>query len=243
MINYSDDRKDFVQAVDQQGNFSAGIVSSSTERDYREFSPMAAIILNPIEDVSLFGNLSTAFAPPSTQTPGDLDAEESTQFEVGVKANALAGKLDFSATYFDINKENIALATASGIPNQVGSQKASGVEIEAAFRPGYNLSFQGNFTFTSSELTEFGELLPTGNPQFPFFPLDYSGNNPAFAPEQMATFWASKTFDAGVNIGAGLRYYGEQYIAPDNLYLVDAALFSGCQYLLHLQSGSGRGEF
>ncbi|HQU73023.1 MAG TPA: TonB-dependent receptor, partial [Calditrichia bacterium] len=191
MIRYSDDRQDYRQYFDNQGNFVAGLESSSTERNYNQFSPMVGLVVNPHEAVTLFGNLATAFAPPSTQVPGELDAEESTQFEVGARLQTLEGKVDLSVAYFDLQKENTPLATASGIPNQVGTQEATGVEVEMAIRPGSGVTIHGNFAYTDAKLTKFSELVATGNPLFPLFEQDYSGNRPAFAPEQMASVWLS----------------------------------------------------
>ena len=75
----------------------------------------------------------------------------------------------------------------------------------------------------SYELTEFNEVLfvpPTFAPVL----FDRSGNDPAFAPEDLWNFWLAKTWSNGFGVGAGGRLVGEQYIAEDNVYQAEDSL-------------------
>ena len=54
--------------------------------------------------------------------------------------------------------------------------------------------------------------------------FDRSGNDPAFAPEDLWNFWLAKTWSNGFGVGAGGRLVGEQYIAEDNVYEADDSL-------------------
>lgn len=236
-ITYSDDREDFVQTFSMTTGYQAGVESSSTDRSYSKLSPMAGLVVTPLPELTLFANASQAFAPPSSQVPGEPEAEESTQVEGGFRARFWDGKVAFNAAAFRIEKDNIAIASSDGSGRALGSQESRGVELELFFRPMRGCLWQVGYTYTDAELTRFGEVFFTPNPQpvpgfeYVAFEVDHSGNRPAFVPEHQFHAWWSRQFDMGLGFGLGGRFIGEHYIAPDNVYalesewLFDAALF------------------
>jgi iron complex outermembrane receptor protein len=52
--------------------------------------------------------------------------------------------------------------------------------------------------------------------------VDRSGNEPAFAPEDIANLWVIKRLPIGLELAAGARYVGRQFIAEDNAFALDA---------------------
>ena len=54
--------------------------------------------------------------------------------------------------------------------------------------------------------------------------VDRTGATPAFAPQHMLNVWAQKRLDNGLGVSLGARYVGEQFIAEDNVYIIDSVL-------------------
>ena len=202
---------------------------TSTQREYRQLSPMLGAIFAPTQTLSLYANAGRAFAPPSSQVVGDRDPEESTQYEVGAKAALLNGNLTANLAVFNLDKEHIAIPDDNGITQQLGDQRTRGLELELAARLAQGWYAQGTYAFLDAELTRFNEsvLVPTAEGFFPQI-FDRSGNAPAFAPEHLATLWAARDLGENLTLAAGIRYVGSQFVAEDNVYEIDGALTLDC---------------
>ncbi|MGH7602119.1 MAG: TonB-dependent receptor, partial [bacterium] len=70
-----------------------GQIPASANRSYEKFSPMLGIVYTPTASLSFYANTGKAFGPPSTLVVGNVEAEESTQYEVGAKTQFYNGKL------------------------------------------------------------------------------------------------------------------------------------------------------
>jgi iron complex outermembrane recepter protein len=51
--------------------------------------------------------------------------------------------------------------------------------------------------------------------------LDYSGNDPAFAPHHLASLWVMKEFSSGFGLGLGGRYVGSHFSSEANNFEID----------------------
>jgi iron complex outermembrane receptor protein len=204
VIDYNDNRSDFG-------------FPSVTSRNYKKFSPMVGLVVSPVPSLSFYANAGQSFAPPSSLTFGDPKPEESTQFEIGTKLNALNGKLRSSLAVFHLQKDNISIPDElTGIPQQIGDQRSRGFEFEVAAQPLRNWHTFLNYAFTDAELTEFSERDNLARTI-----VNRSGNTPAFAPKHILNFWTTKQYKSGIGFGAGFRYVSSQFIDEDNLYKID----------------------
>ncbi len=204
-------------------NISFEDEKTATTREYNKFSPMAGFTFAPANTFSVYVSAGRAFAPPSTLTVGEREAEVSTQYEAGIKRRYYDGRLNTTLAVYHLKKENIAIPDDNGITKQNGDQRSRGVEVEAAAQPGRNWQIFLNYAYNDAELAKFNEFVfdPFIN-NFRFF--NRSGNAPAFAPKHLLNFWSNKEFKNGLGIGAGSRYIGKQYIAEDNAFEIDEAL-------------------
>lgn len=188
------------------------------ERSDSELSPMFGAVWLPTDAVSIYGNFSRSFAPPSPRAFGELEPERSRQLEAGVKAWFMDRRARATAAIYHLERDNIAIPDDNGFTQQIGNQRSRGFELELAVEPGDGVRAVASYAYNDAELTEFAELVfpPFGTDQLVPTVFDRSGNRPAFAPEHLADFWASKSFARGYVIGVGGRYMGEQFIAEDN---------------------------
>ncbi len=197
---------------------------SGSERDDTEFSPMVGVVVAPRTDLSIYGNFSRAFAPPSARVVGDAVPEESTQVEFGVKKLFAPWNASTTFAVYQLERENIAIPDDNGFTQQVGNQRSRGFELELSAQPDPSLRTFVAYAYNDSELTNFTELV-----QLPVFPpafelVDRSGNRPTFAPEHILNFWVSKDLPRGFGVGGGGRYVSEQFIAEDNQFAIDGVL-------------------
>ena len=213
---------------------------SGTERDYQQFSPMLGAVYSPQPALSFYANAGRAFAAPSARIVGERKAEESAQFELGTKMQLLAGKLGLNAALFDLDKDHIAIADDNGLTQQLGDQRARGLELEltAQLRPDWHLL--ASYTYLDAELTRFAEVVfvPTAEGFVPQV-FDRSGKTPAFAPKQMLTLWTAGDV-ADFTLSGSARYTGSQFIAEDNVYEIDGVFIADLGLAYRLRQGTLR---
>ena len=223
-FNYKDSRQLFSQQI--------GAFNAPTKREYKKASPIVGVNFSPAPNWSLYANVGKAFGPPSSQTVGDLKAEESEQIEFGAKTQWLDGKLNATLAFYDIKKDNLTIPDYSGLAYNLGKQKSRGLELEMTLEPIRSWQTFVTYAFTDAELTEFQEdvLVPTQTGQT-VLRFDRSGNAPAFAPKHIFNVWTNRELKQRFGIGAGARYLSEQFIDEDNafkidgIFLVDAMLY------------------
>ena len=204
------------------------------QRDDHEISPMLGAVYLPHPNLSLYGNYSRSFAPPSPRVFSQLEPEESEQVEFGVRLELLDRRGRITAAVYELERQNIAIPDDNGFTQQVGNQRSRGFEFELAAEPGGGLRAVLSYAYNDAELTQFAEqLLVPGPTGLVPVVIDHSGNRPAFAPQHLFDFWGSKSFRSGLGIGLGARYVGAQFIAEDNrftipdAFIVSAALSYG----------------
>jgi iron complex outermembrane receptor protein len=190
--------------------------------DDEEISPFVGITWAPSTTLTGYLNAGRSVAPPSTRA-GSLEPEQSEQLELGMKNVFFDGRMHLTVAAYQLERQDIAIFDDNGFTAQTGSQRSRGVEVELAGSIGDGFRYQIACARSASELTEFNELVFPP----PFFQptiLDHSGNDPAFAPEDLWNFWVAKTFRGGFGLGGGGRLVGEQFIAEDNVFVIDQAL-------------------
>lgn len=193
-----------------------------------KLSPMLGASLAASDAMSIYGNYSRSFAPPSTRTFEDLAPEESEQVELGFKLRFLDGRAQATAAVYRLVRDNIAIPDDNGFTQQIGNQRSSGFELELAAEPGAGFRGVVSYAYNDAELTEFSERVMGFTPLgVPFEQtLDRSGNRPAFAPEHLLNVWVSKTISRGLGVSLGGRYIGNQFIAEDNAFNIDHAFIA-----------------
>jgi iron complex outermembrane receptor protein len=207
-IDYEDTRTLFLQGFP---------VPASANRNYEKFSPMLGLVYSPTANLSFYANTGKAFGPPSTLVVGNVEAEESTQYEAGAKTQFYNGKLHATVAAYHLKKNNLTISSSSSLAFLAGKQKSRGVEIELMAEPVRQWQTFIAYAFTEPELTEFVDQIDGAQT----VRIDRSGNVPAFAPKHILNVWTNKTFDNRLGLGVGGRYLSEQFIDEDNAYKID----------------------
>ena len=124
----------------------------------REFSPRVGVVYKPVDSVSLYASYSQSFTPEIGSTfEGDpFEPETGEQFELGVKAEFLDGRLSATLAAFELTRENVITADPDnpGFSVQTGEQRSRGVELDIAgeIRPGWKVI--ASAAYIDAEITE-----------------------------------------------------------------------------------------
>jgi iron complex outermembrane recepter protein len=170
-------------------------------------------------------SVATFFNPLiGTGSAGPLKPEEGEQYEAGIKYEPTFFDGSFTASVFQINKENYTVS--SGPPAwtrlQLGEVESRGVELEAKANLNENWKLLGSLTYTDIEITKN--------------PLNSAlvGNTPYIVPDWTASLWLDYTVTQGplegLSLGSGVRYKGESWADDENTAkvpdstVVDAAI-------------------
>ncbi|NEQ42349.1 MAG: TonB-dependent siderophore receptor [Leptolyngbya sp. SIOISBB] len=182
------------------------------------FTPRIGLVYQPIEEISLYGSYSTSFSPNGgTTRSGDLlDPEEGEQFEVGVRAEVLDGRLSANLALFNITKQNVATADPDALPGDnfvvaTGEQRSQGVELDVIgeIMPGWNIV--ANYAYTDADITEDNTGL--------------EGNRLFGVPEHNLNLWTTYEIQsgdlAGLGFGLGFNYVSERFGDNDNSFVLE----------------------
>jgi iron complex outermembrane recepter protein len=208
-IRYNQEKQTF-----EELSSSVAILPSRSETP-SDVYPMAGLLYQPSKEWTIYGSYSTSFVPiaPNMQDASGVfsfEPEKGKQFELGLKAELLKGKLYGTLALFDIKKENtLALITCNpGIAGtcmqSVGEETSRGAELELNLRPLRNWQVVLGYAYVRAEISKATTASAA--------PLE--GSQLTNAPEHKAQFWSrydvSSGWAKGLGIGFGLTYVSEQ---------------------------------
>ncbi len=203
-----------------------GRANSSVDRDDSEFSPMLGLVVETLENWTVYASASRAHAPIGARVVGaaELEPERATQSEAGIRYSAPDDRLRATVAIYDADRSNLAITGDNGFTQQAGDQRSRGVELELAVQPVPRLRLLFSYAYNDAEFTEFNQLERVGPGPTDFAVRDRTGNRPAFAPEHLAQLWVNHRFESGFALSGGARVFSGQFIAEDNQVEIDGAL-------------------
>ncbi|MGJ8544175.1 MAG: TonB-dependent siderophore receptor [Sulfitobacter sp.] len=192
------------------GTVSEGDISQTTGRVGVTYK------LNP--NLSLYGSYAQSVVPAGI----GVDPEEGEQIEFGAKWRPSGSNTLLSAAVYDLSKTNITRTNpATNLQEPIGEVRVRGFDLEAKTELG-NLDITAAYSYLDAEITENGT---SGN----------VGNTPSLVPSQIASIWASKTWEnvgrGDLTLGLGARYSDGYFFDNSNtaghtgsFVVVDAAV-------------------
>lgn len=210
-------RYDWVHAESDDGpNFYAPTLNTTTESDDGAASGRAGLAYTFSNGVTPYASASTYFNPvPGTTAAGAFfKPEEGEQYEVGVKYVPTFMNALFTASLFDITRQNVLAPdpVVNFASTQTGEVTSKGIELEAKVNVSEQLKVTGAFTAYDLEITKGGLQIPSFAPGVPPTVIDLAGKRPVIVPEILASaafdYTFRNSFLNGLSVGAGVRYYG-----------------------------------
>ncbi|MEA5605705.1 TonB-dependent siderophore receptor [Nostoc sp. UHCC 0252] len=203
--------------------------TDESEQNDSAFSPRIGLVYQPSKSVSLYTNYTQSFNPTQGFNPDDsaFEPTKGTQYEVGIKADFLEGRLSTTLAAYQISKTNVVTTdpdperAAQGFSTQVGEQRSRGIELDIAgeILPGWKVS--ASYAYTNAEVSEDVSI-----------PI---GNRLEDVPYNQASLWTTYQIQngdlKGLGFGLGLFYVGTRagnlansFEIPDYLR-TDAAIY------------------
>jgi len=196
-------------------NFERAKVGTVEGYHQTALSPKLGLVYEVVKDqVSVFGNYMNGFQnmQPVTQPDASqlvLDPIYAVQYEGGIKAEAFNKKLTGSVSYYNITIDNATRLDGNGYTIQDGKQVSKGVEFEVISTPVNGLNIVAGYAYNDNRIVK-----ATTN-------SNIEGNKATGAPENVANFWATYTFQdtlKGLGFGAGANYVDKNFFTADNTF-------------------------
>jgi len=173
------------------------ILANQTVSD-EAITSMFGLIYQPSESWSIYASHATSFKAPATGAVSAsgtpiTEPEEGSQIEGGVKATLLEGRLNFTASIFDIEKENVVQAAGAGVSVLSGGEQSKGYEFEFDMHPVPNWNIIGGFSSINAEVARDRTV-------------GLIGQRLRNAPETQASLYTRYTLEGGPLNGVGLTF-------------------------------------
>ena len=142
----------------QSANFNAVTGALTTSYDQTVISPAVALIVKPLENVSVYGNYiqglqqGAVVQVPFTNAGTILPPFVSNQFEVGVKVDW--GKFTTTAALFQITQPSVITNFTTNTQNVDGQQVNQGLELNVFGEPAKGFRILGGAMFLNPVLTK-----------------------------------------------------------------------------------------
>jgi len=200
-------RYEFYEGNYHRDNKVTNVVTTADQALDSHLTKSAGLVWNPKKDLAIYASYDETFTAQSLFAADNnilqLDPERGRQMEVGVKMNALDGRLLLSAAIFDIRKDNV-VETVNGTAQLVGGINARGIEFSGVGNPLPGWNIRGGAGFLEAEIDS-----QTSSSS--------DGNRPRGVPKVTASLWTSYEFkDTGSNLdgfgmGFGTTYIGARF--------------------------------
>jgi iron complex outermembrane receptor protein len=217
-------RKNSSQPLDVTGRDPTD--DASVDRLYNgAFSPRVGIVYQPIPPISLYASYSRSFNPSGSRTVDGslLPPERGTQYEAGIRAETLNGRLSATLSAYEIIKSNVATLDPNNTDFSIaaGEVKSRGIEFDVAgeILPGWNIIASA---FINDAFVSQDNSLPVGN-------------RLVNAPRQGASLWTTYEIQRGslkgLGFGAGIFFVGDREAELPNTFEIpsyvraDAAIY------------------
>jgi iron complex outermembrane receptor protein len=205
---------------------TAGVRYDYVDFDFGEdtmdhWSPKVGMTIKPIEQLSLFANVSTGFKTPTASQVArysELDPEKAVSYEVGIRAS-LFNRFAFSVAYYHTDlTDQLTLVADPSDPvgfrlTNAGESEMDGVELELTCFVYDGLSFFANYNYNKSKFTDFYDAQ---------MDVDYTGNYLAWQPKNKVAGGIRYEHPIGIKACLTTKWLDEQYLSNANEYTQDS---------------------
>ena len=191
---------------------------SAYKQKYATTSERIGLVYNVTDNLTPYIAYSTANDPPNGEIFDNqsvsFPASHAWQLEAGMKGGTPGRMFDFTASVYEIKRDNVLTQTAIDTLTNMGSQKSKGAEFSTDFKPTENWTVSLNGAYTDSQ---FGGYID------PNTGVDDTGNQPANVPKLLANLWTSYRNVGGIplELGGGVRYVAKRFADEANTLMLD----------------------
>jgi len=181
---------------------------------------LLGLVERDVDHVRLFANYRNTFKPAAfdfslAENEGVLDPETSQSYETGLKVRTLSGRLDFEASAFRMDFENLVTATiVNNLPALINSGKTrfKGIELAGDVRLPYSTSARATYSFHDGKFVDFVQ-------DFGGVPTELAGNRIEMSARHLASAGFTFAPEAGLLATASVNYTGDRFLNMRNTAL------------------------
>jgi iron complex outermembrane receptor protein len=194
-------------------------IGYSYESDDQAVSGRAGLAYEFANGITPYVSAATFFNPIiGSSATAPIEPEDGYQFEAGVKYEPTFVDGVFTASVFQITKNNFTVTDpATFLQSQIGQVRSTGVELEAKVNLNDSWKMLASASYQNLEMTKHVDQTLVGN-------------HPYLIPDVTAAMWLDYTLPEnlvdGVSVGAGLRYQGRSWADYANTLRVPDALLA-----------------
>lgn len=183
----------------------------TTSDDFAETSVRGALTWKITPEVSTYASYVESVAPPGV----GVEPERGEQYELGVKYQPYDMNALFSASIYDLRKNNVTVAVTQPDGNitreTVGEQQVRGLDLEAKAELTDSFDMVASYSYMKSKVVRSA----------PIRGVDVEGNEFGDTPRHIASLWGNYTLAGNGNrgdmtFGLGARYIGSYQFAISN---------------------------
>jgi catecholate siderophore receptor len=210
---------------------NTGIVRARTDNTW---SPRAAVIVKPVDNLSIYSAYSISNLPSAGDQFSALNTgsalippQKFENTEVGVKWNIFP-KLQYTAAIYQLNRTNVPLAIGGGLFAISGSNVIKGFETALTGYVTNDWQTTLGYAYTDARL---GSDTNSSTSLIPAPPTFLKGNRVQLVPFNQLSLWNRYQIDPMWGAGLGIIYFSDSYAASDDFVRlpgfvrVDAALY------------------
>ncbi|MFB9269730.1 TonB-dependent receptor [Bradyrhizobium erythrophlei] len=168
-------------------------------------------VYNPIKDLAVYGQYSTAVDPVGTlittsAAQKDFKLATGKQIEVGVKQSFWNGRGEWTIAGYQIVKNDL-LARDPIHPEvvmQVGQQSSRGVEASVGLVLDHGWRVDANIALLRAKYDNFTQSVDG-------VPVSFAGNVPINVPQQVSNVWATWEFAPNWSVYGGVQMVGKTF--------------------------------
>jgi catecholate siderophore receptor len=197
-------------------------------------SPRAAVIVKPVDNVSVYTAYSISYLPSSGDQFSALNTgsalippQKFENTEVGVKWNIFP-RLQYTAAIYQLNRTNVPLAIGGGLFAISGSNVIKG--FETALTGYVTKDWQATLGYAYTD-ARIGSDTNSSTSAVPAPPTILKGNRVQLVPFNQLSLWNRYQINPTWGAGLGIIYFSDSYAASDDFVKlpgfvrVDAALY------------------
>ncbi len=176
-----------------------------------------------VNHVRVFANYRNTFKPAAfdfslAENEGVLDPETSRSYEGGLKLRAMEGRIDFEASAFRMDLENLVTSTiVNNLPALInaGKTRFKGVELATELRLPYATYVRASYSFHDGKFVDFVQ-------DFGGVPTQLAGNRFEMSARHLASAGLTLAPEQGFTANATVNYTGDRYLNKRNSALAPA---------------------
>ncbi|THD50272.1 MAG: TonB-dependent siderophore receptor [Bradyrhizobium sp.] len=197
-------------------------------------SPRAAVIVKPVDNLSVYGAYSISYLPSAGDQFSALNTgsalippQKFENTEVGVKWNIFP-RLQYTAAIYQLNRTNVPLAIGGGLFAISGLNVIKGFETALTGYVTKDWQATLGYAYTDARIGSNTNSSTAANPAPPTI---LAGNRVQLVPFNQVSLWNKYQIDSMWGAGLGVIYFSDSFASSDDFVKlpgfvrVDAALY------------------